>query len=254
MMKIEIVEVKNHKFLFLDNYLWMWDIPHEQELQRDIAKQAFGDVLVAGYGFGIVTKFLLENPKVTSVTTVEKYPEVIDKMKEFGPIYGKIIIGDFNNLPEDKKFDCVVGDIWAEIDARFLDNYVKFKNKAQKFVKPNGLILGWGKDYFEYLLEKDFWRDCLNCESDYCEHKIANSLYLTPEEKKQFPKLANQPYGKDCPFLNNKKLCDIHPNRPLDCRLFPFDVYKINGKFFGWFGKLTARFQNKRILNPICKI
>ncbi|MBU4347707.1 hypothetical protein KJ586_03845 [Patescibacteria group bacterium] len=155
MVNIEIVEVKNHKFLFLDDYLWMWDLPHEQELQRDIAKQAFGDVLVAGYGFGIVTKFLIENPKVTSVTTVEKYPEVIDKMKEFGPIYGKIIIGDFNDIPENKKFDCVIGDTWAEIDQLFLGDYRKFKEKAQKLVKNDGLILAWGKDYFEYLLEKE---------------------------------------------------------------------------------------------------
>lgn len=155
MVKIEIVEVKNHKFLFLDDYLWMWDIPQEQEIQRDIANQAWGDVLVAGYGFGIVTKYLLKNPEVNSVTIVEKYQEVIDKMKKFGDIYGKVIIGDFYELPEERKYDCIVGDIWAEIDARFLKDYTKFKNKSQKIVKPSGLILGWGKDYFEYLLEKE---------------------------------------------------------------------------------------------------
>ena len=155
MAKVEIFQIKNHKFLFLDDYLWMWDLPHEKELQNDIAKQGFGDVLVAGYGFGIVTKYLLENPEVKSVTSVEKYQEVIDKIREFSEPYGKIIISDFCELPEDIKYDCVVGDIWAEIDARFLQDYVKFKDKAQKLVKPNGLILGWGQDYFEYLLEKD---------------------------------------------------------------------------------------------------
>ncbi len=61
----------------------------------------------------------------------------------------------FFELPEDKRYDCVVGDIWAEIDRKYIDNYVRFKNKAQKIVKQNGLILGWGKDYFEYLLEKE---------------------------------------------------------------------------------------------------
>jgi spermidine synthase len=155
MAKVEIVEIKNYKFLFLDDYLWMWDLPHEQELQRNIANQAFGDVLVAGYGFGIVSKYLLENPRVNSVTTIEKYADIIDRMKEFGPIYGEIVIADFFDLPEDKKYDCVVGDIWAEIDAQYLDDYIRFKTKAQKLVKPNGLILGWGKDYFEYLLEKE---------------------------------------------------------------------------------------------------
>ncbi len=155
MAKIEIVQVKNHKFLFLDDYLWMWDLPQEQELQRDIANQAFGNVLVAGYGFGIVNKYLLDNPRVTSVTTVEKYREVIDKMSEFGKIHGEVIIGDFYEHPEDKKYDCVIGDIWAEIDRRFLNDYRRFKEKALKLVKPNGLILGWGKDYFEYLLEQE---------------------------------------------------------------------------------------------------
>lgn len=155
MTKIEILQHKNHKFLFIDNYLWMWDIPQEKEIQKNIAKQAFGEVLVAGYGFGIVSKYLLENPKVKSVTTIEKYQEIIDKMKEFGPIYGKIVIADFLELPEDKIYDCVVGDIWAEIDARYLNDYVRFKSKAQKLVKSDGLILGWGKDYFEYLLKKE---------------------------------------------------------------------------------------------------
>ncbi len=153
MVKIEIIDVKNHKFLFLDDYLWMWDLPHEQKLQEDIAKQAFGEVLVAGYGFGIVNKFLLKNPNVTSVTSVEKYPEIIDKMREFGLIYGKVIITDFFELPEDKKYDCVVGDVWAEIDERYIDDYIRFKDKAQKLLKPTGLILGWGKDYFEYLIK-----------------------------------------------------------------------------------------------------
>ncbi|MEK9209578.1 MAG: hypothetical protein AAB926_01985 [Patescibacteria group bacterium] len=155
MMKIEIVQVKNYKFLFIDNDLWMWDIPQEQELQKEIAGQAFGNVLVAGYGFGIVTKCLLKNPKVESVATVEKYQEIIDKMKEFGDLYGEIIISDFYELPEDRKYDCVIGDIWAEIDRSSLDDYRKFKEKAKKLLKKDGLILGWGKDYFEYLLEKE---------------------------------------------------------------------------------------------------
>ena len=118
--KLEIFQHTNHKFMFLDGYLWMWDTPQENELQENLAKKSFGDVLNAGYGFGILPKFLLENPKVKSITTVEIYKEVIDKMKEFGKIHGKIIIGDFYDLPENKKYDCVVSDIWPDIDAKFL--------------------------------------------------------------------------------------------------------------------------------------
>jgi len=151
--KIKILRYKNYRFMFIDDYLWMWDTPQETELQRDLAKKAFGDVLVAGYGLGILPKFLIKNLKVKSVTSVEKYKEVINKTKEFGKIYGKIIISDFYDLPENKKFDCIIGDIWPDIDAKFLEEYIKFKRKSQKLLKENGKILAWGKDYFEFLLK-----------------------------------------------------------------------------------------------------
>ena len=152
--KVEILNHNNHKFMFVDGYLWMWDTPQETELQEDLAKKAFGDILVAGYGLGILPKFLLENPSVKSVTIVEIYKEVIEKMKELGKIHGKIIICDFYSLPEDKKYDCVIGDIWPDIDAKFLGDYVKFKKKSKRLLKKNGKIFAWGKDYFEYLLKK----------------------------------------------------------------------------------------------------
>jgi spermidine synthase len=154
MAKIKIISYKDNRFLFIDDYLWMWDIPHERNLQADLAKKAFGDVLVVGYGFGIVAKFLEKNPKVKSITIVEKYKEVIDKIKKREKIYGNLIIGDFYKLPTNKKYDCVIGDIWPDIDARFLKEYVRFKNKAKKLLKKGGKILAWGQDYFEYLLRR----------------------------------------------------------------------------------------------------
>src|SRR3989338_8960432 len=102
MATIEVLRHGNNKFMFIDGNLLMWDLPREHEIQKEVADQAFGDVLVAGYGFGIVTKFLLDNSKVTSVVTVEKYGAVIDKMKEFGPLSGDIVIGDFYDLLEEK--------------------------------------------------------------------------------------------------------------------------------------------------------
>jgi len=152
-IRLDIFQHTGHKFMFLDDYLWMWDTPQENELQENLAKKSFGDVLIAGYGFGILPKFLRKNPNVESITTVEMYREVIDKMKEFGKIQGKIIIGDFYDLPEDKKYDCVIGDIWPDIDAKFLDDYVKAKNKSLRLLEKNGKFLAWGGDFFEYLLK-----------------------------------------------------------------------------------------------------
>lgn len=153
MKRVEIFSCKKHRFMFVDNYLWMWDTPQEKELQEDLAKQSYGDVLVAGYGLGLVQKYLSDNKKVKSITTVELYKEVIDEMKKKEKIIGEIIIGDYNNLPENRKYDCIVGDIWPDIDAKFLKDYVKFKKKSKKLLKNKGKLLAWGKEYFEFLLK-----------------------------------------------------------------------------------------------------
>ncbi|MEK7600821.1 MAG: hypothetical protein AAB463_02590 [Patescibacteria group bacterium] len=139
--------------MYVDGYLWMWDTVQERGLQMDLATKSFGDVLVAGYGLGIVQEFLLKNNKVKSINTVEKSGDVIEKMKELGQIHGNVTISDFYDLSEDKKYDCIIGDIWPDISSKFLGEYVKFKEKSEKLLKPGGTILAWGSDYFEYLLK-----------------------------------------------------------------------------------------------------
>ncbi len=153
-MKVEILKQKGYNFLYLDDYLWMWDTPVEREIQKKIAVEAFGDVLVAGYGLGLIQRYLVENPNVQSVLTIEKHPEVISACNaEYGCIHGRFDLHDFHEFPHTNKFDCVIGDIWAEIVPEGLQDYKRFKFKAEKHLKPNGIILAWGRDYFEYLIE-----------------------------------------------------------------------------------------------------
>lgn len=154
-MNVEILQQKGNNFLWIDNYLWMWDIPVERKVQKQIADKAFGDVLIAGYGLGIVQKYLSENNNVKSVTTIEKSKEVIDKVKQiYGKTYGEIIIGDFYDDLMHDKFDCVVGDIWGDIVPESLEEYKKFKLRAKEFVKRKGKILAWGQEFFEHLIEE----------------------------------------------------------------------------------------------------
>ena len=86
-------------------------------------------------------------------------------------------------------------------------------------------------------MEKDLWQECLHCKNVCCcKEEIAYPLFLTSEERERVEKIL--PNGKDfnkkfpCPFLNNQNLCDVHEIRPVDCRLFPFDMIKIGGDFF----------------------
>jgi len=154
-MKVEILEQKGNYFLWIDDSLWMWDIESERKIQYGLAHEAYGDVLVAGYGLGLVQRYLRNNHNVTSITTVEISKEIIEACKnQFGYISGDYIIEDFYNMGMFQKYDCIIGDIWKEIVPENLPDYERFKSKALKLVKPDGKILAWGKEYFEYLIEK----------------------------------------------------------------------------------------------------
>ncbi len=156
-MKVEILEQKGNYFLWINDSLWMWDIESERKIQYGLAHEAYGHVLVAGYGLGLVQEYLYNNPDVKSIVTVEKSKEIIQIcQKKFGKIYGNYIIEDFYTTNLTKQFDCVIGDIWKEIVPESLDDYKRFKTQALKMINPYGYkILAWGKEYFEYLIEKE---------------------------------------------------------------------------------------------------
>lgn len=154
-MKIEILKQNGYNFLWIDNDLWMWDIPREVADQKEIADQAHGNVLVVGYGLGVIQKLLTENENVKSVTTIELYSKVLDACKTtYGGLCGEIMVGDFYNMIPIELYDCVIGDIWLEYADKELDEYIKFEKQAKLHLKEDGKILAWGQDYFKYLLEK----------------------------------------------------------------------------------------------------
>ena len=159
-MHIEIIKQKDHNFLWIDNELWMWDIPREIADQKEIADKAYGNVLVVGYGLGIVQRLLSENKKVKSITTMEIHKQVIEECERvYDKIYGEVIIGDFYYYGVayyDVHYDCVIGDIWIEYTRdEELKEYIKFKEKAKSYLKDDGKILAWGQGYFEYLSQKE---------------------------------------------------------------------------------------------------
>lgn len=159
-MKVEILEQNSHKFLWINGDLWMWDLPFEVQIQRKMAEQVSGDVLVVGCGLGILQRMLRDNPEVDDETllTIEKHREVYEACRKHNlEVPGGMFICDFfdaipGNDTNDPRYDYVIGDIWPEIDPSALDLYFRFQEKAREFLKPNGTILAWGKDFYEYLL------------------------------------------------------------------------------------------------------
>jgi len=161
MSKVEILEMKGHHFLWIDDYLWMWDIEPERKEQKILAEQAFGRVLVVGYGLGLIHQYLAEkNNKVwiDSLATVEKYPDVIQENKRVGrPVFGNIIYKDFYEYhpPLSIRYDTIIGDTVPDILPQHLPQYIKFKQHAETLIKPDGKILFWGSEFFEYLINKE---------------------------------------------------------------------------------------------------
>lgn len=152
--RVEILNQKGFNFLWINNKLWMFDIPEEKENQKNIAKQAFGNVLVAGYGLGVLQKYLVDNEKVKTVLTIEKFGEVITECKKsFGKINGDVEIMDFYDYYPTEKFDCIIGDIWQDMSKRSLEGFEKFKQKSKTMIKNNGIIMAWGMEYFEKIKE-----------------------------------------------------------------------------------------------------
>ncbi len=69
-----------------------------------------------------------------------------------------------------------------------------------------------------------------------CNLDIAHPLFVTQEEMGRITGLhpdKAKVFNKilPCPFLMQDGLCMIHKDKPVDCRLFPFDVIKVDGRF-----------------------
>lgn len=81
------------------------------------------------------------------------------------------------------------------------------------------------------------WRKCLECKEKCCgRDNLSYPLFLIPQDREIKGINSYSP----CKFFNKKGLCDIYDKRPFDCRFFPFDILKINGKFVWIFWKMKC--------------
>ena len=90
---------------------------------------------------------------------------------------------------------------------------------------------------------------CGNCQHQNCCTEFVESFVFPtdiPDLKKavsnyqdyieqteikgeKFTILKNKPNSSECSFWDREKGCTIYQYRPFDCRMFPFDLYKIDG-------------------------
>ena len=66
---------------------------------------------------------------------------------------------------------------------------------------------------------------------------FAHPLFVTHQEMERIEKLYPDKAGSfnktvPCSFLMEDGMCMIHGSKPVDCRLFPFDIVKTDKEFF----------------------
>ena len=82
------------------------------------------------------------------------------------------------------------------------------------------------------------WTACLDCGSESCCNlPLVYPLFVTHEEMEHIEEVCPDRAksfnrGHPCPFVTEEGLCMIHTDKPVDCRLFPFDVMKVDGKLY----------------------
>jgi hypothetical protein len=103
---------------------------------------AYGDVLITGLGFGIISLWVANKPGVTSVTVIENSQDVIDLFLANNelPENVTIILGDADNYTTDTHYDCLLLDHFKDGDERPF-TYARVQNVARNI--PHDLFWFW---------------------------------------------------------------------------------------------------------------
>lgn len=103
---------------------------------------AYGDVLITGLGFGILTLWVANKPEVKSVTVIEYSQDVIDLFLASNklPDNVKVIAGNADTYTTDKHYDCLLLDHFKDGEPKAF-TYSRIQNVAKNI--PHDLFWFW---------------------------------------------------------------------------------------------------------------
>lgn len=137
--------------------VWMSDTPLEQEALRIPSVIAGGDVLIIGLGIGLLpTLFKMRNCLVSTITIVEKNPEVVklvyDRIK-FKKTSIVVCDGETYLATTPRKFDFIHIDVWGSITApmREIDHWTDL---ARRCLKDKGTTWCWLQELYNRIKDK----------------------------------------------------------------------------------------------------
>jgi len=137
---------KTYTRLFIDGRLWMTDAEFEIYTNQDFVNRAFGHVLIAGLGLGLIIEPLLKQSDVASVTVLERSADVIALI---GPLYDNpkltIVEADVHTWePPAKKYHFVYFDIWPDVpNSDQAAEIAALKKRYRKSLAVGGRTSAW---------------------------------------------------------------------------------------------------------------
>lgn len=149
----------------------MSDTAMERRTNTEIIERARGDVLIAGLGIGMILNPILANPKVRSVTVVEKYDEVIalNMLAGFNINHRKLRlvtadIFEWDPYSVDLRggWSVIYFDIWNTIGQENRAQMDALHEKFQRRLAPGGWMESWRRADCQKELSpeiKKFYRD-----------------------------------------------------------------------------------------------
>lgn len=145
--------------------IMMSDTPMERNTNEAFLRKANGDVIIFGLGLGLIVLPLLSDPTIKSITVVELYQDLIDKITPILKPYDKqnkltVVQGDaFTYKPlKTAKFDTVYFDIWIAISDDNYEEQKKLERGIRKHLNkenPNAFMDSWLKSYYQKERRKE---------------------------------------------------------------------------------------------------
>lgn len=138
----------------------------EYRTNKQFITEAHGDVLIGGLGIGMVIRPLAEKDDVTSITILEKDPDVI---KLIAPHYADVHklniveadVFDFDvedlmhRAPKSGKFETIFMDIWPMISEENLEEMTTLRARYRRMLFKGGYIECWAEKLCRRMKRRD---------------------------------------------------------------------------------------------------
>ncbi len=147
----------------------LWAISNEiLEYKDQLGDKPRGGCLEIGLGLGVASKYILSQPSVKSLITVEKNDDVIDTYRQLNSSPHTVInmVGLDFILATTKTFDFIFLDFYGAIDEDTLEELQIYIKTSKKILNDGGEIMGW----FDIYTPEDAANEFFNLfKGDYNE-------------------------------------------------------------------------------------